>query len=171
MFKRPVFIPLAVALCSAALTSGSAFATDEVPAPPAPAPSAPFSAPCVDSVNPTSSITTSAKGAKRNRVVRGTASDKSNCAATGKLAHVAISVSRAAKVDKSGARKCRFMSSRGRLGKPKSCSRQTWLSAHGTKRWAFGLPATLSHGAYTVQVQAVDSAGNVSKSRALRVRI
>jgi hypothetical protein len=176
MFKRPLFIPLAVALCSVALTGGSAFATDEVPAPPAPSapsgqPSGGTPAPCVDSINPAASIKTSAKGAKRNRVVRGKARDNSNCAASGKLDHVAVSVSRSATVGKSARKKCRFMSSRGKLGKAKSCSRQTWLSARGTKNWAFGLPVSLGHGSYTVKVQAVDSAGNVSRSRSLRVRI
>jgi hypothetical protein len=172
MFKRPLFIPLAIAMCAVALSAGPALATDEVPAPPtgpSGQPSAPV--PCVDSLKPTASIKTSAKGAKRNRVVRGTAADTSNCAATGKLGHVAVSVSRSSSAAKSSARKCRFMSSRGNLGKAKSCSRQTWLSAHGTKKWAFGLPKSLRHGTYTIKVQAVDAAGNASKSRSLRVRL
>jgi hypothetical protein len=172
MFKRPLFIPLAISLCAVALSAGPALATDDVPAPPAsPAPFSQPGAPCVDKIAPTAGISTSASGARRNHAVRGTAGDQSNCPAGGKLGHVAVSVSRSAAAGASRTKRCRFMSSRGKLGRAKSCSRQTWLSAHGTKHWAFGLPSRLGHGTYTIRAQAVDAAGNVSKTRSLRVRI
>jgi Bacterial Ig-like domain len=164
MFKRPPFLSLVIALFAVALAAGPALATDEVPAPPTPPASpAPFSqaAPCVDSIKPSALITTRAAGAKHTRVVRG----------SGKVGHVAVSVSRAASVTQSRAKRCRFMSSKGRLGRAKSCSKPTWLSAHGTGSWAFGLPKSLGHGTYVIRAQAVDSAGNVSSPRSLRVRI
>ena len=81
------------------------------------------------------------------------------------MARVTVSVQR-----KSGKR-CQYMSSKGKLGKAKSCARPTWLSAHGTSKWSFGLPKRLPQGTYVVNVRALDSAGNVGSQRTMRVKL
>jgi hypothetical protein len=173
MFKRLPHLSLVLAAATMSLAAAPAMATDEVPAPPAPpAPAAGVTAPpatgglCTDNSRPSARIRTSSAGASRKLVVRGTASDR-GCGAAGKgsVARVTISVQR-----KRGKR-CQFMSSRGNLGKTKSCARPTFLSAHGTGNWSFGLPKRLPHGSYTVHVRALDSAGNIGSQRTLRVRI
>jgi Bacterial Ig-like domain len=169
MFKRLPYLPLIISLAASLAAAAPAMATDEVPAPPpaqsgAPSTSSPGA--CTDNSRPTSRISTSASSADRSRSVRGTASDR-GCGASGSgsLARVTISVQA-----KSGKR-CRFMSSNGRLGRAKSCSRQTWLTAHGSSRWSFGLPRSLPHGSYTIRVRALDSAGNLSRLKSLRVTV
>jgi hypothetical protein len=176
MFMRLPYLSLIVSL-AAALAAVPAMATDEVPAPPAPpaqgVPPAQVSPPatgglgaCTDSSRPSSRISTSSARAGRRGVVRGTASDR-GCGASGRgsVARVTISV-----VRKHGKR-CRYMSSGGRLGRAKSCSAPTWLTAHGSSRWSFGLPKKLPRGAYKIHVRAVDSAANVGLQRSLSVRV
>jgi len=175
MFKRLTHLSLIISVAACVAVAAPAMATDEVPAPPvppadaAPAPTPPSaSAPgCTDTSKPTSRISTSASRAGRTGTVRGTASDARGCgvAGQGSVAYVSVSVQR-----KSGKR-CKFMSSKGSLGKAKSCSSPKWLSAHGKSKWSFGLPKRLPHGSYVVHVRAHDSAGNVGSQRTLHVKL
>src|SRR5207244_13021062 len=99
-------------------------------------------------------------------IVRGTASDRGcGVAGRGTVARVTISVSR-----KRGA-SCQYLSSKGRLGRAKSCASLTWLAARGTSQWAFRLPKHLGRGTFVVRAQAIDSAGNVSIQRYVRDRL
>jgi hypothetical protein len=164
MFKRLPYLPIILALAIASVAAVPAMATDDVPAPPAP-PTGGFGT-CTDNSRPSSHISTSAAGAARKGVVRGTASDRGcGVAGRGTVARVVVSVSR-----KRGGR-CQFMSSKGRLGRAKSCAKPTLLTAHGTSRWAFRLPKRLGHGQFVVRAQAIDSAGNVGLQRSMHVRI
>jgi Bacterial Ig-like domain len=167
MFKRFPYLPVLVALVVASVAAAPAMATDEVTAPPVPpstvAPSAPT---CTDTSKPAIHISTSPAGAARKHAVRGTSSDL-GCGPSGRgsVAYVAISVQR-----KQG-KHCRYMSSKGKLSSTKSCASPVWLRAHGTGKWSFGLSKKLPRGTYNVRVHALDSAGNVSAQRSLRVRV
>jgi hypothetical protein len=169
MFKRLPHISLFVALAASLAAVAPAMATDEVPAPPvspgqvAPPPTG---VPCTDTSRPTSKISTKSARAARTRVVRGTASDL-GCGAlgAGTVARVEISVQR-----QRGAR-CKYMTSRGRLGGARSCARPTWLTARGTSSWAFALPKRLPQGTYKIRARGLDSAGNVGAQKSMRVRL
>jgi len=165
MFKRFPYLPVLVALVVASLAAAPAMATDEVTAPPI-APSGPTAPGCTDTSKPSVTISSRSSDAGRKRVVRGTSSDRGcGVAGSGSVSYVAISVQR-----KQGKR-CRYMSSKGKLSSAKSCATPVYLRAHGVGKWAFGLSKKLPRGAYTVHVHALDTAGNVSAQRSLRVRV
>ncbi len=108
--------------------------------------------------------------------LRGRSSDR-GCAATasvagrsGKVRRVRVSIARALRDGR-----CRFMSAKGRFGKPRSCARTLYVSARGATRWQLSKRVHLPRGAYKFWVRGIDSAGNVEHKRArvnfLRLRV
>jgi hypothetical protein len=85
----------------------------------------------------------------------------SNRRKPGNVGRVEISVAR-----KSGKR-CRHLSSSGRLGRTASCSRNTWLRAKlgrqrgGKVAWTFASKKKLPRGSYVLITRAVDNTGTV----------
>ena len=82
----------------------------------------------------------------------------------GTVARVEVAVAR-----KSGKR-CRYMNSRGRLGKARPCSKNDWLRARLGRRRAGKVPWTFSNrrarlprGVYELRVRAIDKNGTVEK--------
>ncbi len=130
---------------------------------------------CTDQRNPTATVRAATLRTRVGGAVllRGTATD-TGCTATrtkkaskGSVARVQASVSR--KVGK----QCQYVTNRGRLTKKMRCGLPLSVVAHGTSTWRVGGKSTkLPKGRYTVKVQAIDRAGNVSRptSRTLRVR-
>jgi hypothetical protein len=122
-----------------------------------------------------------AKGLPRSSVSRGglKGSRRRGVAATGRaigfrcvnqrrrpgtVARVEVAVAR-----KSGKR-CRYMNSRGRLGKARPCGKNDWLRARlgrqraGKVPWTFSnRKARLPRGVYELRVRAVDKTGTVEK--------
>jgi hypothetical protein len=153
-------------LCSSTLIVGAlaatpAMATDDPPPPLQPAPPlaalAPVLGKCTDSARPTSAV-----GAIKRHVLRGTARDV-GCG----VAMVTVSFARQSKG------KCLFLTTKRKLSRPARCSGH-FLVATGTKNWRVELPKRLPRGTYVVRSRAIDFAGNVearqSHARRLRVR-
>jgi hypothetical protein len=86
-------------------------------------------------------------------------------AAPGTVKRVSVAIARRAGL------RCRFVTRRGRLSAPRSCSRPILLRARlGPRRpgkvpWAFSLAAHLSRGRYIVSARAVDSRGRAGGRR------
>ncbi|MEA2439713.1 MAG: hypothetical protein QOH76_1137, partial [Thermoleophilaceae bacterium] len=57
-------------------------------------------------------------------------------------------------------RKCRFLRSRARLTRRRSCSKPLWVRAKGTKRWSFKLRGPVQPGSYRIVVRAIDRKGH-----------
>jgi hypothetical protein len=74
-------------------------------------------------------------------------------------------------VSKATGLRCRFLTHRGRLSKPRSCARPILLRARlgrirpGKVPWALSRPVHLRRGRYTVSVRAVDTRGKVGGRR------
>ncbi len=69
-------------------------------------------------------------------------------------------------------KQCRYLTDAGRLTKRLPCGLPLTVVAHGKQRWRVGGKATkLPKGRYTVKAQAIDRAGNLSRTvtRSLRV--
>lgn len=117
---------------------------------------------CRDRVAPVSRFR-SVKLRRRSLTVRGTSSDASGCpGARGKVASIRISVAR-----ESG-RRCRYMNSKGRFGKARSCKRTLYVRARGTTRWTLRLKARFPRGHYKVYVRGADAQGNVERKAGRR---
>ena len=111
--------------------------------------------PCVDRTAPRSRITR-ARLSRRGVRVRGRVARGKGC---GKVARVAVAVGRKA------GRKCRFVSSGGRLEKARSCRKPIFVTAKGRGRFTFRKKVRLPRGRYIVLVRATDTAGNREKPR------
>ena len=98
---------------------------------------------------------------KRHRlVVRGRARDKSNCDATrARVSSVVISVAL-----KRG-KKCRHLSSTGRLRKKTRCRDRIFIPTRGRKHWKFvrrgKKKISLKKGKYVIRARALDRSGNI----------
>jgi hypothetical protein len=66
---------------------------------------------------------------------------------------------------------CRFVDSRGRLGRKRSCHRPVFVAAHGAERWSARFKGRYPHGVWVVRFRAYDSAGNVVRPRPRRFRV
>jgi hypothetical protein len=167
MIKR--YIPVAALAACLLSASAPAFATDDPPpaSPPpatAPAPAAAPTAPgCTDLTRPRSRVATTSRVASRRHMVRGTALDGGCSGSSVALVTAAVELRHA--------KKCQFLKSNGKLSKPGSCSRPSWLAATGTKQWSLRLPKTLKRGSYQILTRAVDAAGNVERAHARRLAI
>jgi len=116
---------------------------------------------CTDTAAPTSGFSRrAARRAGRHNVLRGTARDV-GCG----LDRVGISV-----LKKKG-KKCRHLTSRGRLTTATSCAHRRWLNVKGTSSWSFRLPKRLPNGRYVVRTRAVDFSGNVQRAHNKRLRL
>ena len=102
---------------------------------------------CRDRVPPRSRVS------RAGRTLRGRSSDR-GCAG---LLRVRVSIAR-----KTG-RRCRFADARGRLARPRSCHRTSYVAASGARRWRVRLPRRLPRGRYQVWVRGIDAAGNVER--------
>jgi hypothetical protein len=106
---------------------------------------------CADRLVPTVRFAHGGIAASRRGVrLRGTASER-GCVA-GRVRAVRVAVARL------GNHRCRFLSSRGHAGAPRSCRRPGYLAARGTASWRFALRARLAPGRYLVLAQAIDAA-------------
>jgi hypothetical protein len=54
--------------------------------------------------------------------------------------------------------RCRFLGTRGRLGRAGSCDRAVWRPARGAARWTFAARGRLPKGSYTAYVRAAGGA-------------
>jgi hypothetical protein len=139
------------------------FAVTPAPAPSAtPLPGTHTPTTCADRARPRASFS-SARIKHRRLTLRGRASD-AGCVAeisvAGRVARVELAISRKA------GKRCRFVASRGRLGRVRTCSRPVWLKARGTTRWSFTVK--LPRGRYSVSARARDGAGNLTARAARR---
>jgi hypothetical protein len=124
---------------------------------------------CDASQTPRASVSRASKVARRKIGLRGRAVAfrcKGGRAVRGKVKRVQVSVSRRAP-----GLKCRFLTRRGRLSKPRSCSRPVYLRARlgkvrpGKVPWTFSSKPHLARGRYTVAVRAVDTRGKAGGKR------
>ena len=107
---------------------------------------------CADASPPTAKL--SKATAKRRKLrLRGRASDP-GCSS---LARVDVAISRKA------GRRCRFVTSAGRLTKARKCKKRVFLRAKGTATWTLRVKRKLPRGRYTIAVRATDRAGNRQK--------
>ena len=68
--------------------------------------------------------------------------------------------------------RCRFLTTAGRLERPRSCTRSPgFLGASGEEQWSLAVRARLPRGTYRVGTRAIDDAGNVERMRVRRVRL
>jgi len=121
---------------------------------------------CVDRLAPLSRLRRPKAPASRRRrrmILRGSARDR-GCAT---LRKVAVAVARRVRA-RNGRIRCRWVGSRGRLGRPARCDRPRWVAVHGLRSWRIKLRRPLPAGSYVVRSRAVDRRGNVE--RAVRKR-
>lgn len=130
---------------------------------------------CVDQRNPTATVRAATLRTRVGGAVllRGTATD-AGCAATPKKKARKGSVARVqASVSRKVGTQCQYLTNGGRLTKKMRCGLPLSVIARGKTTWRVGGKATkLPKGRYTVKVQAIDRAGNLSRptARTLRVR-
>jgi pimeloyl-ACP methyl ester carboxylesterase len=99
----------------------------------------------------------------RRVVVRGRATDR-GC---GRISRVAVSIAR-----RQAGRRCRFVTRRGRLSRPRSCRRRLYIAARGRESWRLRVRRPLRRGRYVVRAFAIDEAGlSGPRGRAKRFRI
>ncbi|HVF76729.1 MAG TPA: hypothetical protein VNA28_00405 [Solirubrobacteraceae bacterium] len=126
---------------------------------------------CADAKAPRSVLSRKRSSLRADRILlRGTASDR-GCSASvttrkrpGAVSKVSVAVAR-----KTGTR-CRFLSTRGRVGKARACSKPVYLRATGTKSWRLQLKGSFPSGAYRVSVRARDAAGNIERVQTATLR-
>jgi hypothetical protein len=116
---------------------------------------------------PLASITRSSLRASRRRLSLGGRASAFRCVrgrrAAGRVVGVQLFVARRA------ARRCRFLTRRGRLGRARSCRRRSYLRARlgpqraGKVPWTYRTRARLPRGRYVVGVRARDANGRVSR--------
>jgi hypothetical protein len=115
---------------------------------------------CTDTTRPHSAITTKeARTASHSRILRGTARD-TGCG----VALVTISVAQ------QHGKRCRFITTTGRLSKASKCTPTRWLTAAGTKTWRVALDR-LRRGTYRVRIRAIDFAGNIEHSHGRQLKL
>ena len=124
---------------------------------------------CEDLVRPSSRFTTSSRTAGRTRgrlTLKGRASDDSCPGRRGRVRRVTVSIGKASKGGK-----CRFMNSRGRFSRPRSCARTTYIPAKGIESWSLRIPRRLTRGRYIVWSRATDIAENIERKDRSRNRL
>jgi acetyl esterase/lipase len=127
-----------------------------------PDPLPPAGARCADRSKP-APVRTRLRRRRGRRALAGRASDR-GC---GRVARVRVAVARL-----SGRRRCRFLTSRRRLGKTRPCRRPAYVRARGRESWRLTLPRRLPRGRYRAFAAARDTAGNLGRrGRALRFRV
>jgi hypothetical protein len=98
----------------------------------------------------------------------GRASDRGCVAAisvAGAVARVEVAISRTAP-----RHRCRFVDAGGKLTGARSCTKPVWLKAKGTTRWSLSFKRPLPRATYTIQVRALDVAGNRQATAAKRTQ-
>jgi hypothetical protein len=116
---------------------------------------------CSDRVAPRSRVVGRVRANRRGLRLSGKASDR-GCGGVGSVS-VAIARKRG--------KRCAFLRGNGRLGRPSSCRRPSFLSARGTSRWKLRVKAKLPRGRYVALVRAVDGVGNTRRARSVRFRV
>jgi len=102
---------------------------------------------------------------RRRLVLRGTSGDRAPKGLLPRLARVEVAVGR--RVGK----RCVFVRSDGRFGRPRSCTRPTFLRAKGTTQWSFGARRALPAGRYVAFARGVDRFSNKERFTAKRNRL
>lgn len=127
---------------------------------------------CADVRPPTSVLSRRRTSLRAKRIVlRGNATDK-GCSASpttskrpGALRRVSVAIAR----EVSGG--CRFVGSKGTLGRRRSCAKPVFLTAKGTRRWSVELRGAFPKGRYQVNVRARDAAGNREALQTIALRL
>lgn len=130
---------------------------------------------CVDQRRPTATVRTATLRTRVGGAVmlRGTAADAGCTATATKKARKGSVVRVQASVSRKVGTQCRYLTNGGRLTRKMRCGLPLSVIARGKTTWRLGGKATkLPKGVYTVKVQAIDRAGNLSRptARTLRVR-
>ncbi len=132
---------------------------------PAFGPEKPASGACEDAEPPVTRIVR-ARLKRRSLSLRGVTQD-AGCNASG-VAGVRVTIAR-----HGPARRCRFLTRRNRLTKPRRCvvSKGPALRVRGARRWRLTRRARLPSGRYSAWAISVDRAGNRGRTAAHRVRL
>jgi hypothetical protein len=123
------------------------------------------SAQCADRIAPSSRFERRRSHVTRRGLrVRGRSRDR-GCSASataagrkGRVRRIRVSVARALRDGR-----CRFLSRRLHFGRPRSCARTPYISAHGTRRWRLTRKVHLRPGRYKLWVRGIDASGNVER--------
>jgi hypothetical protein len=95
--------------------------------------------------------------------LRGLASDKSRCrSAKAGVRTVLIAVGR-----RQGPKRCRFLTSTGKLGRTVRCGKPVYLRAKGRRHWSF-TAKRLPRGSYFVRIRSIDRSGNLERKKRRR---
>jgi hypothetical protein len=110
---------------------------------------------CRDTTAPVSTLSRRSRFTRRGITLRGVSTDR-GCGPGGKgqVAQVSLAISR--RVGK----RCQWLQPKGRFSRTRSCSRKTYVPAHGTSHWTYRLKAKLRKGVYAVVPRAIDAVGN-----------
>jgi hypothetical protein len=92
--------------------------------------------------------------AGRRMTLRGTAKTRKGC---GKIRKVQVSVEKRA-----SHKRCRYMRSNGKFGRPSSCRRPKFIAAKGRSKWRFTTRRKLRRGTYIVRARSIDTRGKAS---------
>ncbi len=127
---------------------------------------------CTDAKRPVSVLSRKRSSLRAGRILlRGTARDR-GCSATAATRRRAGSVSKiSVAVARRAGTRCRFLSTRGTLGRARSCARPVFLKAKGTKSWRLDLKGRFAAGSYRISVRARDGAGNRERVKTTTLRL
>lgn len=124
---------------------------------------------CSDHTGPTSRFLRNVKKAAslkgKGLVLRGTSAyRKCKGGAAGKVKRVVVQLEL-----RVSAKKCRFITRKGTLGKTRACNRvPKYFTAKGTTKWSYKVRGPLPNGRYVALVQAWDNLGNRERRSAHR---
>jgi len=121
---------------------------------------------CADRTRPRSVLSANRSSLRAGRIVLvGTVSDR-GCSAQPQTRKRAGAVSKVSvAIALTVGDRCRFLSTRGTLGRARSCATPVYLRARGTNAWKLRLRGSFKPGTYRVTVRARDGAGNRERAR------
>jgi hypothetical protein len=114
-----------------------------------------ISASCRDRIAPVTTLGRRSRFTRKGITLRGVSRDR-GCGKNGRgqVSQVSLAISHRVR------KRCQWLQPNHRFSKPRSCTRKTYVPAHGHSHWTLRLKTKLKKGIYAVVPRAIDAVGN-----------